>query len=126
MVIPSLLFDRCLLHQRTSVLFLLQCRFSTVILVVPPVPGDSDQGKQCLFCIIAVALPSCHNATFIYAAKMEYSEALWGTSLHTDGVIFFHFAISIYLRMITESNKTASVCQFKCKIVRHLPPLLSR
>lgn len=51
MPIHSLSFYLGLHHHSSSShsllpLFLLQCRVSTVMPVVPPLPGDSDQGEQ--------------------------------------------------------------------------------
>ena len=45
------------------VVFILQ-----VIPVVPPLPGDGDQGKQCLFLFW---LRDGHNGTFIFPGKFK-------------------------------------------------------
>ena len=60
MPIHSLSFYVGLCHSSSShsllPLFLLRCRVSTVIPVVPPLPGDSDQGEQYLLQTGAICL----------------------------------------------------------------------
>lgn len=84
--------------------FILQCRVSTDIPVVPPSPEDSDQGNQCLFLF---RLHSDKHASPVPHSSMmpdripQWKRGLWGTNLYMYGVIYLQpLCISIYFRMI--------------------------
>lgn len=59
--------SRCASFVSQCFLFFLQSRVSTVILVVPPIPGNSDQGKQCLFLVRQTHF-LCHELTFVFSS----------------------------------------------------------
>ena len=50
--------------------FILQSQVTPVIIVVPRVPGNSDQGKQCLFLVWQTHF-LCHNLTFVSPRKIK-------------------------------------------------------
>ena len=54
----------------SMVIFLLHCRVSTVIPVVPPLPEGSDWEEKC-FIFLDNTFPVCHNSTLNFSGKVQ-------------------------------------------------------
>ena len=83
----------CLLHQLSY--SSIQCRVYKLLLVVPLIPGDSNQGKQHLY------LPLCYNAAFIFSNPADRTWPPWQKKL-----LFLYVVSGQYV--------------FLCKILSHI------